>query len=80
MSFTEYDNYSFMYRVVSKYTGMDFKQLDELYCDEFLLHYRNAIIEQLMQSEEGIEILREFKYSQIDADEALDELDRLIGF
>lgn len=68
-----------MYRTVSKYTGMSFRELDDLDCDEFLLHYRNAIIEILMQSEEGREVLREFKMSQLDGDEALDELDRLIG-
>ena len=68
-----------MYRAVSKYTGMSFRELDDLACDEFLLHYRNAIIEQLMQSEEGREILREFKMSQLDEDEALEALDRLIG-
>lgn len=68
-----------MNRTVSKYTGMSFKELDDLYCDEFLLYYRNAIIEQLMQSEEGRVVLREFKMSQLNGDEALDELDRLMG-
>lgn len=68
-----------MYRMVRNYTGLSFAELDELYCDDFLLFYRNAIVESLMQSKEGREILSEFKYSQLDGDEALDRLDRLIG-
>lgn len=68
-----------MYSTVSKYTRMSFKELDNLGCDEFLLYYRNAIIEILMQSKEGREVLREFSYSQLDGDEALDRLDRLMG-
>lgn len=68
-----------MYSTVSKYTSLSFKELDDLYCDEFLLYYRNAIIEILMQSKEGREVLREFSYSQLDEDEALDRLDKLMG-
>lgn len=68
-----------MYRTVSSYTGMSFKEIDNLYCDDFLLFYRNAVIESLMQSKEGQEILKEFRYANLDEDDALDRLDRLIG-
>ena len=67
-----------MYRTVSSYTGMNFRELDELYCDDFLLFYRNAIVEFLMQSKEGREVLSEFRYRDLDEDEALDRLDRLM--
>ena len=68
-----------MYRTVSSYTGMNFKEIDDLYCDDFLLFYRNAVIESLMQSKEGQEILKEFRYANLEEDEALDRLDELVG-
>lgn len=68
-----------MYRTVSSYTGMNFKEIDDLYCDDFLLFYRNAVIESLMQSKEGQEILKEFRYANLDEDDALDRLDELVG-
>lgn len=69
-----------MYRIVSSYTGLNFLELDNLYVDDFLLFYRNAVISQLMESKEGREILNEFKYSNLDDDDALDRLDALLGF
>lgn len=58
---------------------MNFKEIDDLYCDDFLLFYRNAVIESLMQSKEGQEILKEFRYANLDEDDALDRLDELVG-
>lgn len=68
-----------MNRTVSQYTGLNVKECESLDCDEFLLYYRNAIVEQLNMTEKGREILNNFRISQLDEDEALDELDKLLG-
>ena len=51
----------FMYRTVSKFTGLSYLDVQDLPCDEFLLLYKNSIIEQMLSTEEGREKLRRIK-------------------
>ena len=51
----------FMYRAVSKFTRLSYLEVQDLPCDEFLLSYKNSIIEQMLSTEEGREKLRRIK-------------------
>lgn len=60
MDFTEDDNYISMYALVCNYLNCSFVEANQLPCDLFMLSYRNAIIEKMMQSEEGMEKLKKY--------------------
>lgn len=51
----------FMYRTVIKFSGLNYLDVQNLPCDEFLLLYKNCIIEQMLSTEEGREKLRRIK-------------------
>lgn len=50
-----------MYRTVIKFSGLSYLDVQNLPCDEFLLLYKNSVIEQMLSTEEGREKLRRIK-------------------
>ncbi len=50
-----------MYRTVIKFSGLSYVEAGNLPCDEFLLLYKNSIIEQVLSTEEGRERLKRIK-------------------
>lgn len=50
-----------MYVIVSKYARISIIEASNLYFDDFLLLYRNALITQMMGSEEGQENLKTWR-------------------
>lgn len=50
-----------MYRTVIKFSGLSYLDVQNLPCDEFLLLYKNSIIEKMLSTEEGREKLRRIK-------------------
>lgn len=46
-------------RLVMGYTGMNYKDVLNLPCDLFMLCRKNAIVEQLMKTEQGREYLQD---------------------
>lgn len=80
---TEADNCTFLLKAVSDYTNTPLKECENYYLYDLLLYYRSAIIEKLLQSEEGRNILKDFKRLNMEEDsdgvEALREMfgDRL---
>ncbi|MBP3887611.1 MAG: hypothetical protein J6F30_08160 [Cellulosilyticum sp.] len=61
VDFTEDDNYAFMCSRVSKFSGSPYVEVGNLPCDEFLLLYKNSIIEQMLSTEEGRQKLKRIK-------------------
>ena len=62
----------YMYKTVCEFYhgGLTLKEAENMACDEFMLTYRNAIVEKLMQTEQGREdIKRYYRLTLEDEDE-----------
>lgn len=67
----EYNTPTFYKHLVAAYTGLNFKQIGQLYYLEFLQYRRDAFINWLNQSEAGQEYLRNaWRMEQTKADRA----------
>lgn len=51
--------------MICDYSGLNFLQAQELYCDEFRLLLRDAFIHKMRQSKEGREYLEDCKRFEI---------------
>lgn len=59
---------------------MSIIEAKELPCDEFMLYFRCTVIDSLMQSEQGMEVLEDWKRDLVDCEEnGVDELSSLLG-
>lgn len=69
-----------MFNKVSEYTRSSLVEVKELPCDEFMLYFRCAIIDDLIKSEEGREILQDWKRDTVNEEEdGVSELTSLLG-
>lgn len=69
-----------MFNKVSEYTRSSLGEVKELPCDEFMLYFRCVIIDDLMKSEEGREILQDWKRDTVNEEEdGVSELTSLLG-
>lgn len=69
-----------MLHKVSEYARMSIIEAKELPCDEFMLYFRCTVIDSLMQSEQGMEVLEDWKRDLVDCEEnGVDELSSLLG-
>lgn len=69
-----------MFQSVCEYAHISLTEAKELPCDEFMLYFRNAIIEQLMKLEEGREVLKDWERDLVDDDEnGVDKLQSMLG-
>ena len=74
--YTQDDTYMHMYKIVCEYYNgaLSLKEAENMACDEFMLTYRNAIVDKLMQTEEGrTDIKRYYRLSMQDEEESKDE-------
>lgn len=69
-----------MFHIVCEYAHISLIEAKELQADEFMLYFRNSIIQQLMKSEEGRELLIDWKRDLVDEDEnGVDDLQSMLG-
>lgn len=62
----------FMYKTVCEFYhgGLSLREAENMPCDEFMLTYRNAIVEKLMQTEQGIgDIKRYYRLTMNDEED-----------
>lgn len=82
MNYTDDDNYMFMYKTVLEFYGggLSLREAQDMPFDEFMLAYRNAIVDKLMMTEEGREdIKRYYRLTYEDEDENESALAELFG-
>lgn len=67
----------FMYKTVLEFYhgGLTLREAEDMLCDEFMLTYRNAIVEKLMQTEQGREDIK--RYYRLTMDEEAEDEDAL---
>lgn len=69
-----------MFHRVCEYAHISLTEAKNLPGDEFMLYFRNSIIQQLMKSEEGRELLGDWKRDLVDEDEnGVDDLQSMLG-
>lgn len=64
----------FMYKTVVEFYhgGLTLREAENMYCDEFILTYRNAIVEKLMQTEQGREDIKRYYRLTLEDEEEVD--------
>lgn len=67
----KYNTITADYRRISKYTGLNFNEIDDLPFGKYLLYNRDSWIDSFAQSETGIEFLKDlWRLQQTESDDS----------
>lgn len=66
----DFENYTSEIKAISEYTGLNFKEINNLAYAEYMLYRRDAWLHNLKQDEKGKEFLKTiWRLQQVTADE-----------